>query len=113
MPSSTVPAPGSSKPGADVTRQHARALRVLLESLDDILVARSQFVLRAQRLSEADDIGPRILRAAAGFEQWVDVTPAMFDDVSEEELGKYDKFIQGIEAGKEKQASLLEDIKVR
>jgi len=88
-------------------------LRVLLESLDDILRARSQLVQRAERLAEADDIGPRILKVAAGFEKWIDVKPVMFDDVSDEELVKYDKFIQGIEEGRGKQDELLEEIKAR
>jgi programmed cell death 6-interacting protein len=92
---------------------HARTLRVLLESLDDLLLVRAQLVQRAQRLADADDIGPRILKVAATFEQWVDVKPAMFGDVSDEELAKYDKFISGIEEGRIKQEGILQEIKVR
>jgi len=112
VPSSTTSIPGHLTPSAHATQTHARALRVLLESLDDILRARSQLVQRAERLAEADDIGPRILKVAAGFEKWIDVKPVMFDDVSDEELVKYDKFIQGIEEGRGKQDELLEEIKV-
>lgn len=36
----------------------------------------------------------------------------MFSDVSDEELVKYDKFIQGIDEGRRKQDKLLEEIKV-
>ena len=110
VPSSTIST--LSHPKSNVTQTHARALRVLLESLDDLLLARTQLVQRAQRLVDADDIGPRILKIAAGFARWVDVKPAMFDDVSDEELAKYDKFITGIEEGDRKQAGILEDIKV-
>lgn len=113
VPSSTVSVTGHSIPGAEVTQTHARALRVLLESLDDILHARVQYVDRAERLADADDIGPRILKVAAGFERWTDVKPAMFSDVSDEELAKYDKFIQGINEGRGKQDKLLEEIKVQ
>jgi programmed cell death 6-interacting protein len=70
-------------------------------------------VQRAQRLAEADDIGPRILKVATGFARWVDVKPAMFSDLSDEELAKYDKFISGIEEGRSKQEGILQDIKVR
>jgi programmed cell death 6-interacting protein len=69
-------------------------------------------VQRAQRLADADDIGPRILKVAAGFERWVDVKPAMFGDVSDEELAKYDKFISEIDGGRSKQEALLQDIQV-
>lgn len=112
VPSSTVSMTGSSTPGADITKTHARALRVLLESLDDVIRARAQYVERAERLADADDIGPRILKVAAGFERWTDVKPAIFNDVSDEELAKYDKFIQGIDEGRGKQDELLDEIKV-
>lgn len=36
----------------------------------------------------------------------------MFADVSDEELAKYDKFIQGIAEGEQKQNELLQDIQV-
>ncbi|KAF7986480.1 hypothetical protein HWV62_31277 [Athelia sp. TMB] len=113
VPSSTIAASGSSNAGAETTRKHARAIRVMLETLEEFVAERNHFVMRAQRVSEQDYIRPRILRKAAGFELWADVTPAMFDDISTEELGKYDKFIQGIEVGRDKQAKLLEDIKAQ
>lgn len=112
VPSSTVSLTGSSPLSADITQTHARALRVLLETLDGVTRARAQFVEQAEQLADTDDIGPRILGVAASFEQWTDVKPAMFDDVSDEEIAKYDKFIQGIDEGRRKQAELLEDIKV-
>jgi programmed cell death 6-interacting protein len=91
---------------------HARALRVLLESLDDVLLARVKLVRKAQSLAESDDIGPRILKVAASFERWVEVTPAIFAEVSDEELAKYDKFVSDIEGGRTKQEEILQEIKV-
>ena len=67
---------------------------------------------RAQRLAEVDDISPQIMKAAAGFEQWVEVQPAMLDDVLEEELAKFDKFREDVENGREKQETLLSSIQV-
>lgn len=113
VPSSTVSTPGRSATGTNLTQTHARALRVLLESLDDLQRTREKLVQRAVRLGDADDIGPRIMKVASGFERWVDVKPDMFDDVSNEELAKYDKFVQGIEEARGKQMEVLEKIKVR
>jgi hypothetical protein len=85
---------------------------VLLESLDDIFRTRSQLVERAQHRAEADDIQPRIMKVASGFERWAEVQPVMFADVSDEELAKYDKFIQDIAGGEVKQNDILQDIQV-
>lgn len=67
---------------------------------------------RAQRLAEVDDISPQVMKKAAGFEQWVEVQPAMLDDVLEEELAKFDKFREDVENGREKQETLLSSIQV-
>jgi programmed cell death 6-interacting protein len=108
VPSSTISTPSHEQ--SSITQTHARALRVLLESLDDLILTRAKFVQRAQHLADADDIGPRILKVAAGFARWVELKPAMFSDVSDEELAKYDKFISGIEEGRNKQDGILQDI---
>lgn len=92
---------------------HARALRGLLESLDDIRRSRGELVSRAQRRAEVDDIRPRIVTAVERFDRDAEITPAMFSDVSDEELAKYDRFIQGLGEGQKKQQGLLEAIKVR
>lgn len=94
------------------TLTHARALRVLLEALDENEGQRSLLATRAQRLAEADDIKPRIMREAAGLERWTNVEPAMFADSLDQEMSKYDKFKDGIEEGAAKQADLLEQTKV-
>ncbi|KAF8842107.1 BRO1-domain-containing protein [Paxillus ammoniavirescens] len=111
VPSSTVSAIGKSQSANNQTQIHARALRGLLESLDDIRHNRGQLVSRAQRRADVDDIRPRIMSAAGDFERLVEVTPATFADVSDEELAKYDKFIQGLSEGQKKQEELLEVIK--
>lgn len=87
-------------------------LRSLLESLDDIQRARVQTVERVKRRVDADDITPRILRAAAAIERWVEVQPSMFEDVLDEEMSKFDKFKNDVEEGEEKQEVLLGSIKV-
>ncbi|KAF8896364.1 ALIX V-shaped domain binding to HIV-domain-containing protein [Infundibulicybe gibba] len=68
------------------TQSHARALRVLLESLDALRQARERVVTRAQTLSHSDDISARILKVSSGFERLAEVQPAMFEDVMDEEL---------------------------
>ena len=95
------------------TQTHARALRVLLEQLDDLVRERSQLVSRAQRLADADDISLRIVREAAGLEKWAEVQPSMFEDTLDQELAKYDKFRRDIEDSGVRQMELLENVKER
>jgi programmed cell death 6-interacting protein len=90
---------------------HARALRVLLEQLDDLVRERSQLVSRAQRRADADDISTRIVKEAAGLEKWVEVQPSMFEDTLDQELAKYDKFRRDIEDSGVRQTELLENVK--
>ena len=94
IPSSTaVQAPQTAALNTvDPTRSHARALRALLEKLDDLIKDRVELATRVDRLVATDDITPRILRAASGMEQWVNVQPAMFEDNLDAELSKFDKF---------------------
>lgn len=115
MPSSTVSLTSTKGPsrGANPTQAHARQLRVLLESLDDVRRSRAQAVGRTKRLVDAEDVAPRILRAAAGIERWVEVQPSMFEDVIDEELTKYEKFREELEEGEQRQEVLLASVKVR
>ncbi|KAI0266621.1 BRO1-domain-containing protein [Russula aff. rugulosa BPL654] len=113
VPSSTVVWSSPRRPAIGETQTHARALRVLLEQLDDLVRERSQLVSRAQRLADADDIGPRIVKEAAGLERWAEVQPSMFEDSLDQELAKYDKFRRDIEEGGVKQTELLEKVKTR
>lgn len=95
------------------TQAHARALRVLIEELDDLHRARNQLIRRAQTLADADDIRARILKVSSGFERFAQVEPAMFEEVLDEELAKYDKFLREIGEVGQKQKGLLSDIQSR
>ncbi|KAL4062196.1 BRO1-like domain-containing protein [Scleroderma citrinum] len=111
IPSSTVSIGGKGSSASSQTQLHARALRGLLESLDEIKQNRHQLVAKAQRLVDVDDIKTSVLVAASKFGRREELTPAMFGDLSDSELAKYDKFIHGLEEGKRKQEGLLEAIK--
>ena len=113
VPSSTVSSLGQKDAAHVQTQTHARALRVHLEGLDDLRKDRAQFVQRAQRLAKADDIQPLILKQASSLEQWVEVEPAMFESILDEEISKYEKFKDSIMENAEKQSELLELVKVR
>ncbi|KAH9942761.1 pH-response regulator [Amylocystis lapponica] len=113
VPSSAMSLSQRSSGGPTATQTHSRALRALLESLDDIMRGRAEYVRRATGLADADDIKPRILKAAAAVERWVEVQPSMFEDVLDEELAKFEKFRTAIEEGEQQQEVLLESIKER
>ncbi|KAJ7066925.1 BRO1-like domain-containing protein [Mycena amicta] len=84
-----------SNPEGVESWKHARALR-LHRSLQD-------FVRRAQSLEAADDINARIVSAASGLER-------LAEDLLDEELAKYDKFIEEVAKAESKQADLLAEI---
>lgn len=112
MPSPTI-VPGRSSANVNQeTRRCTRDLRALLEKLEDLKNLRAQTVQRAIFVAEADDITSRVLREAAGVEQWTEVQPTMFEDTFEKELGKYDKFKSAIEQGEPTQKALLTQLKV-
>ena len=111
VPSSTV-SWGERSGSIDPTRVHARALRALLEQLDDLSKTRAEIVARVDRLASSDDITQRIAKAASAMEQWVNVQPAMFEDVLDEELCKYDKYRVQLEENGQKQDEILDTVKV-
>jgi programmed cell death 6-interacting protein len=111
VPSCTISWSSASRPAIGATQTHARALRVLLEQLDDLMRERNQLVSRAQRLADADDISTRILKEAAGLEMWTEVQPSMFEETLDQELAKYDKFRRDMEEGAARQSELLENVK--
>lgn len=113
VPSSTIVWSSPSKPAVGATQNYARALRMLLEQLDDLARERNQLVSRAQRLADADDISTRIQKEAAGLESWAEVQPSMFEDTLDQELVKYDKFRRDIEEGASKQTEILENVKTQ
>ena len=63
-------------------------------------------------MAEADDITGRVLREAAGVEQWTEVQPIMFEDTFEKEMEKYDKFKSTLQEGEATQKALLAQLKV-
>ncbi|KAG5647384.1 hypothetical protein DXG03_000454 [Asterophora parasitica] len=113
IPSSTISSSAAATAQGKQTQVHARALRVQIEALDDVHRAREQLVRRAQALASADDIRDRVVRAAAGFARLVEVTPAMFEDVSDEELAKYDRFLVEIGEIEMRQSGILAEIQRR
>lgn len=110
VPSSTVSMTGKAV-STSQTQIHARTLRGLLESLDDVRRTRDDLIVRAQRRAESDDIRPKVLAAAANLEHKIEMSAVMFEDVSDNEFAKYDKFIQGLTEGRKKQEEILSSIK--
>jgi programmed cell death 6-interacting protein len=113
VPASTFSTSSPLTPEGKKTQAHARVLRVLLESLDELDKERKKVVKRAQRLADADDISDRILQEASKFDQMADIQPLMFEEVSDQELAKYDKFLVELREFGEKQSTILADVKVR
>ncbi|KAG6840601.1 hypothetical protein C0991_005642 [Blastosporella zonata] len=113
IPSSTVSSSTAKTPQGRETQTHARALRVQIEGLDDLHRVREQLVRRAQTLAAADEIRGRVIRVAAGFARLTEVEPAMFEDVSDEELAKYDKFIVEMSEIGQRQGAILTEIQRR
>ncbi len=114
IPSSTVDlARRVGATGTDPTRTHARALRTLLEQLEDLSKARAELVARVDRMTASDDITQRVARAASAMEQWVNVQPAMFEDILDEELSKYDRFRVQLEDNGQKQEAFLQSLQAR
>ncbi|KAF5367502.1 hypothetical protein D9758_003681 [Tetrapyrgos nigripes] len=105
----SIPSSTASSRNAETDR-HARVLHALLEQLDELHVNREQVVSRAQKLAEVDDIQPRIIKAATGLEKLGELQPAMFEDILDQELAKYDKFISWLKDLESKQQEILQSI---
>lgn len=69
-------------------------------------------VHQARALQAADDIQPRILKVASGLERLTELRAEMFEDILDEELVKYDRFLTEIGELKQKEETILADIKV-
>jgi programmed cell death 6-interacting protein len=85
---------------------------VKLEELDTVHRDCDQLVHRAQSLVAADNIRPRIVKMASGFERLASVTPAMFESILDEELVKFDKYLTELTGMKRKHEELLNEIQV-
>ncbi|KAJ3987962.1 BRO1-like domain-containing protein [Lentinula detonsa] len=122
IPSSTSQLRSSDTTDTD---KHARTLRSLLETLSDIFTDRENLIKRSETLSAADNITPRIVKTASGLERLAETTseaqkeqnrmpgvhPAMFEDVSNDELAKYDKFITWMKKLEGKQEQVVGSIR--
>ena len=84
----------------------------LLEKLDDLSKDRAELNARVVQLAATDDITPRVLKAASGMEQWVNVQPAMFEDILDEELLKFEKFRAQLNDDEQRQTELLQVVQV-
>ncbi|KAG6814606.1 hypothetical protein H0H92_000135 [Tricholoma furcatifolium] len=113
IPSSTLSSSAVPTAQGRETQTQARALRVQIEALDDVHRTREQLIRRAQALAAADDISQRVMRVASGFARLAEVTPAMFEDVSDEELAKYDKFLVEMSEIGQRQGAILAEIQSR
>ncbi|KAG8743647.1 pH-response regulator protein palA/rim20 [Ceratobasidium sp. 414] len=104
-----IPSHATSANSAEATQAHtyARAIRAGLEHLEDLRSARTRCVESVRQRANTDDIKPRIMREAAGLARWVEVKPAMFEGTIEEELGKFDRYRDSVEEGREKQEEEL------
>jgi programmed cell death 6-interacting protein len=107
VPSST----GLSSVSAE-TQVHAQELRKYIESLDGILRSREELLEKANYLAEVDNVQSRVMKAASGFERWAEVEAAMFEYILDEEISKYDKFLQRLRESKEEQVQVLTNIEV-
>lgn len=107
-----MPATSPSTAQSSVTKTQVRALRGLLESLEDLVADRARLAGQVKRQANSDNIKPRILREAAAVDKWVDVKPAMFEGTIEEELGKFDKYQEQLEHTRETQEDMLTKLKV-
>ncbi|KAG9103109.1 pH-response regulator protein palA/rim20 [Ceratobasidium sp. 370] len=104
-----IPSHTTTANSTEATQAHtyARAIRAGLEHLDDLRSARARCIESARQRANTDDIKPRIMREAAGLARWVEVKPEMFEGTIEEELGKFDRYRDSVEEGREKQGDEL------
>ena len=112
IPSSTGSTSAPSTAQGKQTRDQAQQLRIKLEELDTLSRDCEQVVHSARSLVDADDIEPRIMKASSGFAKLAEVTPDMFEDISDEELSKYDKFLLEMDEISRKQTEILSAIEV-
>ncbi len=91
-----------------------RALRSALEDLEDMHTERSRIVADAKRTAEQDDLRPIIVQEATRMAHGGsgDVKSEWFENVFEEELKKYGRFVSELEDNQKRQEELLAEIRV-
>jgi len=113
VPSSTATPTSHAASQSVQTRNHARSLRTKLEELEAFHHERAELVQQVRALEASDDIQPRILRVASGFERLTELRAEMFEDILDEELAKYDVSLREMRTYQQKQGAVIADIKVR
>jgi programmed cell death 6-interacting protein len=63
-------------------------------------------------MADSDDVEGRIMKAAAGFEKLAELHPAMFEDIMDEELAKYDRYLVEMDEQRKRVEEALMEIKV-
>ncbi|KAH8826651.1 pH-response regulator [Flagelloscypha sp. PMI_526] len=112
--SQSIPAshasPGRMNPD---TRKYSQALRGCLEELDRVHEQCDDLVYRARLLQEADDIETKVIQEAEGLSQLTVIRPALFEDLLDKELSKYDRFLRPVKDLQETHADILERISIQ
>ncbi|KAK4690084.1 hypothetical protein P7C73_g49, partial [Tremellales sp. Uapishka_1] len=105
--------PSTSSSGSALPAS-VRPLRATLEDLDDRIAFRARLLNEAKRISETDDIRPVVLKEASKLAHGGsgDVKTEWFEEIFEQELGKFDRVQNDMEDEISKQEKLLEDIRV-
>ncbi|KAJ3520410.1 hypothetical protein NMY22_g12771 [Coprinellus aureogranulatus] len=111
IPSTTQSRNTRSTPESRATAKLAQSLRNRLEDLDVLHRDRAHLVRRAKALAEKDDIQERVTKAAAGFEKLAELDAAMFEDILDQELAKYDRYLVDMEEQSKRVEEALEKIK--
>ncbi|KZW03642.1 BRO1-domain-containing protein [Exidia glandulosa HHB12029] len=101
--------PSSTGPSASSTSE-SRALRAALDDLEDARVRVRFIASTARSTAEADDISARVERQVRGMERWSRVTPALFGDIIDEAVGRYEEMLTAVEEGREGLKDLLQRI---
>ncbi|KAL9714113.1 pH-response regulator protein palA/rim20 [Leucoagaricus gongylophorus] len=112
VPSSTATPTSNAASQSVQTRNHARSLRTKLEELEAFHHERAELVQQVRALEASDDIQPRILRVASGFERLTELRAEMFEDILDEELAKYDVSLREMRTYQQRQGAVIADIKV-
>lgn len=111
IPSTTQSRATRSTPESRATAKLAQSLRNRLEDLDVLHRDRAQLVRRAKATAENDDVQQRITKAATGFEKLANLDPAMFEDILDQELAKYDRYLVDMDEQSKRVEEALEKIK--
>lgn len=109
VPSSS---PSSSAASNQDTRRHAQHLRAALEELDSLHHASEDLVRRVQDLRDADDIEAKVVLASHGLAKLATVKPELFEELLDEELEKYERFIKQVKANEDVHVEILGRIEI-